>query len=72
MIFFEVNGVTPNTSAEGALLDEYGHRCAVCDGDRPHVHRIDEDASNNELLNRFACAAARRGPCTSSRTLGIN
>ncbi len=34
-----------------ALLDEYNHRCAVCAGDRPHVHHIDEDASNNELLN---------------------
>jgi hypothetical protein len=33
------------------LLDEYDHRCAVCGGDRPHVHHIDEDASNNELLN---------------------
>lgn len=34
-----------------ALLDEYDHRCAVCGGDRPHVHHIDEDASHNELLN---------------------
>lgn len=34
-----------------ALLDEYDHRCAVCGGERPHVHHIDEDASHNELLN---------------------
>lgn len=34
-----------------ALLDEYDHRCAVCGGDRPHVHHIDEDAGNNELQN---------------------
>ncbi len=34
-----------------ALLDEYDHRCAVCGGDRPHVHHIDEDASHNELMN---------------------
>ena len=34
-----------------ALLDEYDHRCAVCAGDRPHVHHIDEDPSNNDLLN---------------------
>lgn len=34
-----------------ALLDEYDHRCAVCGGDRPHVHHIDEDASHNELQN---------------------
>jgi hypothetical protein len=34
-----------------ALLDEYDHRCAVCAGDRPQVHHIDEDPSNNDLLN---------------------
>ena len=34
-----------------ALLDEYDHRCAVCGGDRPHVHHIDEDATHNELHN---------------------
>lgn len=34
-----------------ALLDEYDHRCAVCGGDRPHVHHIDEDASHNTLEN---------------------
>ncbi|WP_432745970.1 hypothetical protein ABXJ76_08365 [Methylobacter sp. G7] len=34
-----------------ALLDEYDHRCAVCGGDRPHLHHIDEDASHNELSN---------------------
>lgn len=33
------------------LLDEYDHRCAVCGGDRPHIHHIDEDASHNELHN---------------------
>lgn len=34
-----------------ALLDEYDHRCAVCGGDRPQVHHIDEDAANNDLSN---------------------
>ena len=34
-----------------ALLDEYNHRCAVCGGDRPHVHHIDEIPSHNELQN---------------------
>lgn len=34
-----------------SLLDEYDHRCAVCGGDRPHIHHIDEDASNNNPLN---------------------
>ena len=39
------------TKTKQALLEEYDHRCAVCGGDRPHVHHIDEDASHNELLN---------------------
>lgn len=34
-----------------ALLDEYDHRCAVCGGDRPHIHHIDEDATHNSLEN---------------------
>lgn len=34
-----------------AVLDEYDHRCAVCGGARPHIHHIDEDASNNSALN---------------------
>lgn len=34
-----------------SLLDEYDHRCAVCGGDRPQVHHIDEDATNNDLSN---------------------
>jgi hypothetical protein len=33
------------------LHDEYDHRCAVCGGDRPHIHHIDEDSSNNDLHN---------------------
>lgn len=34
-----------------ALHKEYEHRCAVCGGSSPHIHHIDEDSSNNELLN---------------------
>jgi hypothetical protein len=34
-----------------AVLDEYSHRCAVCAGDRPHIHHIDEDAGNNSPMN---------------------
>ena len=34
-----------------AVLAEYSHRCAVCAGDRPHVHHIDEDATNNLPMN---------------------
>ena len=33
------------------VLKEFRHRCAICDGDRPQVHHIDEDASNNDPLN---------------------
>ncbi len=40
----------PKTLKE-ALLDEYDHRCAICGGDRPHVHHIDEDSSHNALDN---------------------
>lgn len=34
-----------------ALLNEFDHRCAICSGERPHVHHIDEDASNNVIEN---------------------
>ena len=34
-----------------AILDEYDHRCAVCGGDRPHIHHIDEDPTNNDPEN---------------------
>lgn len=34
-----------------ALLDEYDHRCAVCGSERPHIHHVDEDPSNNDLSN---------------------
>lgn len=38
-------------SVKDAVLREYRHRCAVCGGDRPHLHHIDEDPSNNEPGN---------------------
>jgi len=34
-----------------ALLSEFNHRCAVCGKDRPQVHHIDEDPSNNDPMN---------------------
>lgn len=34
-----------------ALFNEYDHRCAVCGCDRPQIHHIDEDPSNNDLMN---------------------
>ena len=33
------------------VLKEFNHRCAVCGTDRPQVHHIDEDPSNNDPLN---------------------
>jgi hypothetical protein len=33
------------------LLDEFNHRCAVCGTDRPQVHHIDENPSNNDPFN---------------------
>ncbi|MBA2881800.1 hypothetical protein HNR65_002131 [Desulfosalsimonas propionicica] len=34
-----------------AVLDEYDHRCAVCAGDRPHLHHVNEDATDNDPMN---------------------
>lgn len=33
------------------VLDEYSHSCAICGKDRPHVHHIDENSSNNDPNN---------------------
>ena len=33
------------------VLAEFRHRCALCGGDRPHVHHIDEDRTNNDPVN---------------------
>ncbi len=40
----------PKATREG-VLKEFNHRCAICGTDRPQVHHIDENPSNNELLN---------------------
>lgn len=34
-----------------AVLKEFNHRCALCGADRPQIHHIDEDPSNNENAN---------------------
>lgn len=33
------------------VLKEFNHRCAICGTDRPQVHHIDENPSNNDPLN---------------------
>ena len=38
-------------SIKNKVLDEYNHRCAMCGCDRPHLHHIDEDATNNDPEN---------------------
>ena len=40
----------PKKTAE-AVLGEYSHRCAICGSDRPHLHHVDEDPSNNDQSN---------------------
>lgn len=34
-----------------ALFNEYNSRCAICGKERPHIHHIDQDSSNNDLQN---------------------
>jgi hypothetical protein len=34
-----------------AVLAEYRHRCAICASDRPQLHHIDEDRTNNDPAN---------------------
>jgi len=34
-----------------ALFKEYHHRCAICNSENPHIHHIDDDPSNNDIMN---------------------
>lgn len=34
-----------------SVLNEFNHRCAICGKERPQVHHIDENPSNNESSN---------------------
>jgi hypothetical protein len=43
--------ITVPKATREALLREFHHRCAICGGDRPHIHHIDEDPSHNDLAN---------------------
>jgi hypothetical protein len=33
------------------ILKEYRHKCAICAGDGPQMHHIDEDPENNDINN---------------------
>jgi hypothetical protein len=43
--------IDPPRAVRDALLTEFNHRCAVCGKERPQVHHIDEDPSNNDPMN---------------------
>jgi hypothetical protein len=34
-----------------SVLREFNHRCAICGKERPQVHHIDENPSNNDPMN---------------------
>lgn len=33
------------------VLKEFNYRCAICGADKPHIHHIDENPSNNDISN---------------------
>jgi hypothetical protein len=41
---------TPKATRE-LVLSEFNHRCAICGADRPQLHHIDENPSNNDPQN---------------------
>jgi integrase len=45
------NRVAIPKSIREQVLSEFRHRCAICGADRPHLHHIDENPDNNDLLN---------------------
>jgi hypothetical protein len=40
----------PRATSE-RVLNEYRHKCAICGRERPHLHHLDEDSTNNDPLN---------------------
>jgi hypothetical protein len=34
-----------------SVFREFNHRCALCGANNPHLHHIDEDPSNNDIMN---------------------
>ena len=43
--------VPPPKAIRDAVMNEFNHKCAICGKERPQVHHIDEDPSNNDPLN---------------------
>ncbi|MGD8780720.1 MAG: HNH endonuclease signature motif containing protein [Ignavibacteria bacterium] len=41
--------IPPKIKSE--LLKEFNHKCAICGTDKPHIHHIDENPSNNDINN---------------------
>jgi len=38
-------------SVRRSVLKEFNHRCAICGGDNPQIHHIDENPANNDPQN---------------------
>lgn len=41
----------PASDLRNSVLNEYAHKCAFCGKERPHLHHIDLDPSNNDPHN---------------------
>lgn len=45
------NRQKPPRAIRDKVLQEFNHHCAICGADRPQLHHIDEDPSNNDPMN---------------------
>ena len=43
--------VPPPRAIRDVVMGEFNHKCAICGREKPQVHHIDEDPSNNDPLN---------------------
>ncbi len=54
------------------VLKEYNHDCAMCGKDRPEIHHLDEDPSNNDPLNLIPlCANCHTQQHNPTTALGV-
>jgi hypothetical protein len=64
--------VEPTKATREQVMSEYRHRCAICGADRPHLHHIDEDPSNNDLQNLLPLCPNHHLSDTHDPTAPIN